>query len=308
MEQNIWLDGVMGVIIGDALGCPVQFMDRDEIKERGLVKGMEGYGTYNMPPGTWSDDSSMTIATMASIVNKNEIDYDDIMKEFLEWIENGKYTQYQDTFDYGITTLHGIMNYKQGIDAIKCGGTGERDNGNGSLMRILPLAFIPDIDYETIENISGLTHGHLRSKIACVFYIEIAKSMLENKLTIDEHINLAGEKIKGYYKDSGELHHFKRIFNDELNDENTISSKGYVISTFESVIYSLKNSDNFRDAVLKAVNLGRDTDTVGAICGGLAGVFYGFESIPIDWIDEIPKIDEVIELCEKYEAYCYGCL
>ena len=165
-----------------------------------------------------------------------------------------------------------------------------------------------DIDYETIENISGLTHGHLRSKIACVFYIEIAKSMLENNLTIDEHIKLAGNKIKEHYKDSGELHHFKRIFNDELNDEDSISSKGYVITTFESVIYSLKNTDNFRDAVLKAVNLGRDTDTVGAICGGLAGIFYGFDSIPIDWINEIPKIDEVIELCEKYEAYCNGCL
>lgn len=300
-------DGIIGLIIGDALGVPVEFKYRESLKIDPVTK-MEGYGTYNMPPGTWSDDSSMTIATMASIVNKNEIDYDDIMKEFLEWIENGKYTQYQDTFDYGITTLHGIMNYKNGIDAIKCGGTDERDNGNGSLMRILPLAFIPDIDYETIENISGLTHGHLRSKIACVFYIEIAKSMLENNLTIDEHIKLAGNKIKEHYKDSGELHHFKRIFNDELNDEDSISSKGYVITTFESVIYSLKNTDNFRDAVLKAVNLGRDTDTVGAICGGLAGIFYGFDSIPIDWINEIPKIDEVIELCEKYEAYCNGCL
>lgn len=300
-------DGIIGLIIGDALGVPVEFQSRESLKIDPVTK-MEGYGTYNMPPGTWSDDSSMTIATMASIVNKNEIDYDDIMKEFQSWIETGKYTQYQDTFDYGITTLHGIMNYKNGIDAIKCGGTDERDNGNGSLMRILPLAFIPDIDYETIENISGLTHGHLRSKIACVFYIEIAKSMLENNLTIDEHIKLAGNKIKKHYKDSGELHHFKRIFNDELNDEDSISSKGYVITTFESVIYSLKNTDNFRDAVLKAVNLGRDTDTVGAICGGLAGIFYGFDSIPIDWINEIPKIDEVIELCEKYEAYCNGCL
>lgn len=300
-------DGIIGLIIGDALGVPVEFQSRESLKINPVTK-MEGYGTYNMPPGTWSDDSSMTIATMASIVNKNEIDYDDIMKEFQSWIETGKYTQYSNTFDYGITTARGIQNYKMGIDAIECGGTGERDNGNGSLMRILPLAFIPDIDYETIENISGLTHGHLRSKIACVFYIEIAKSMLENNLTIDEHIKLAGNKIKEHYKDSGELHHFKRIFNDELNDEDSISSKGYVITTFESVIYSLKNTDNFRDAVLKAVNLGRDTDTVGAICGGLAGIFYGFDSIPIDWINEIPKIDEVFELCEKYEVYCDGCL
>lgn len=300
-------DGIIGLIIGDALGVPVEFTSREYLKIDPVTK-MEGYGTYNMPPGTWSDDSSMTIATMASIVNRNCIDYNDIMNEFVAWVESGKYTQYKDTFDYGTTTINGIYNYKNGLEAIECGGIGERDNGNGSLMRILPLSFIPNIDYETIENISGLTHGHMRSKISCVFYVEIAKSMLENDLTIDEHIDLASTKIKEHYKDSDELNHFNRIFNDDLNDEDTISSKGYVISTFESVIYSLKNTDNFKDAVLKAVNLGYDTDTVGAICGGLAGIFYGYESIPIDWIDEIPKINQVIELCEKYEAYCNGCL
>ena len=132
--------------------------------------------------------------------------------------------------------------------------------------------------------------------------------MLENDLSIDEHVKLAGDKIKEYYDDSNELNHFKRIFNDDLNDEDTISSKGYVISTFESVIYSLKTTDNFKDAVLKAVNLGRDTDTVGAICGGLAGIYYGYDSIPIDWIESIPEINQVLELCERYEAYCNECL
>lgn len=300
-------DGIIGLIIGDALGVPVEFTSR-EILKKDPVTGMRGYGTYNMPPGTWSDDSSMTIATIASIVNKQTIDYDDIMCEFLDWIENGKYTQYQDTFDYGITTRNGLLNYKNGMETILCGGSDEHDNGNGSLMRILPLAFIPNIDYETIENISGLTHGHLRSKIACVFYIEIAKSMLENELSIAEHVKLAGNKIKAYYKNSNELTHFSRLFNNDLNDEDTISSKGYVISTFESVIYSLETTDNFKDAVLKAVNLGRDTDTVGAICGGLAGIYYGYDSIPIHWIESVPKINQVLELCENYEAYCDGCL
>ena len=300
-------DGIIGLIIGDALGVPVEFTSR-EILKKDPVTGMRGYGTYNMPPGTWSDDSSMTIATIASIINKQTIDYDDIMCEFLDWIENGKYTQYQDTFDYGITTRNGLLNYKNGMEAILCGGNDEHDNGNGSLMRILPLAFIPNIDYETIENISGLTHGHLRSKIACVFYIEIAKSMLENELSIAEHVKLAGNKIKEHYKDSNELSHFSRIFNNDLNNEDTISSKGYVISTFESVIYALETTDIFKDAVLKAVNLGRDTDTVGAICGGLAGIYYGYDSIPIHWIESIPKINQVLELCENYEAYCDECL
>ena len=300
-------DGIIGLILGDALGVPVEFTSRETLQEN-PVTGMRGYGTYNMPPGTWSDDSSMTIATMASIINKQAIDYDDMMREFLDWIENGKYTQYENTFDFGITTHNGLLNYKNGMNPILCGGTGERDNGNGSLMRILPLAFIPNIDYETIENVSGLTHGHLRSKIACVFYVEIAKSMLEEDLSIDEHIKLAGDKIKEHYNDSNELNHFRRIFNDDLNDESTISSKGYVISTFESVIYSLKTTDNFKDAVLKAVNLGEDTDTVGAICGGLAGIYYGYDSIPMYWIESIPEINQVLELCERYEAYCDGCL
>ena len=298
-------DGIIGLVIGDALGVPVEFNSRKDL-QKDPVTGMEGYGTYGMPPGTWSDDTSMTIATMASIVNMQAIDYDDLMCEFLEWIEKGKYTQYIDTFDFGSTTSHGIFNFKNGIDPILCGGNSERDNGNGSLMRILPLAFIPDIDYETIENVSALTHRHPRSKISCVFYIEIAKSMLENDLSIDEHINLASDKIKEYYKDSGELHHFNRIFNDDLNDEDTISSKGYVISTFESVIYSLKTTCSYKDAVLKAVNLGYDTDTVGAICGGLAGIYYGFDAIPIDWIESIPKISEVLDLCERYGKYCNG--
>jgi len=132
--------------------------------------------------------------------------------------------------------------------------------------------------------------------------------MLENDLTIAEHIKLAGDKIQKHYDGNEELNHFSRIFNDELNDLNTISSSGYVIDTFESVIYCLKNTDNYSDAVLKAVNRGRDTDTVGAICGGLAGIYYGYDAIPVDWIEKIPKINKVLQLCEKYEAFCDGCL
>ena len=293
-------DGICGLIVGDALGVPVEFTSREELEEHPVTR-MEGYGTYNQPPGTWSDDSSMTIATMASIVNKNAIDYDDIISEFCEWRFNSKYTQYNNTFDCGITTNTALSNYKNGVPAIDCGPKGERDNGNGSLMRILPLAYIPNISYEEIENISALTHGHERSKIACVLYIEIAKSMLENDLSIREHVAKSCDKIKNYYKDSIELIHFERIFNDDLD---YVESSGYVIKTLEAVINCLENTDNYKDAVLKAVNLGRDTDTVAAICGGLAGIYYGIDSIPIDWINQIVKIDEVFELCEKYEALC----
>ena len=293
-------DGIIGLIVGDALGVPVEFYSRMELKDDPVVD-MREYGTHNMPKGTWSDDSSMTIATINSICNKKGIDYDDIMKEFCAWANDGKYNQYY-TFDIGNTTRNGLRRYQEGNDALKSGGSMPRDNGNGSLMRILPLAFVPNIDYETIENVSSLTHAHGRSKIACVLYIEIAKSMIENELTIDEHVKNSCEKIKKYYKGNEELKHFKRILDDDWIGE--IRSGGYVIDSLESTIYCLKNTSNYKDAVLKAVNLGGDTDTTGAICGGLAGIYYGYDAIPIDWIESIPHIDKVNSLCEKFEAFC----
>lgn len=291
--------GICGFVVGDALGVPAEFSSRETL-QKNPVKTITGYGTYNMPPGTYSDDTSMTLATMSSICNKKTIDYEDIQSEFLEWLLNGKYTQYGETFDYGNTTYESLLRFKHGFEALNCGGISERDNGNGSLMRILPLAFINDVDYETIENVSSLTHGHLRSKIACVFYVELARSMLSYNLTINEHIKIAGNKIKKHYKDSEELKYFDRIFNNDLKDN--IKSSGYVIDTLESVIYCLETTDNYKDSVLKAVNLGGDTDTIAAICGGLSGIYYGFDSIPIDWLNQIPKIEEVLSLCESYEG------
>ena len=296
-------DGIIGLLIGDALGVPVEFEYRENL-EKYPVTDMIGHGTYDQPEGTWSDDTSMTLATMASIVDKKAVDYDDIMENFCKWYKREIYWQ-TPRFDAGITTASALYNYLDGMPALECGLDGDRDNGNGSLMRILPMAYLLNIDYKTVENVSGLTHAHKRSKIACVLYVEIARSMLENEdLTIDEHIELASGKIKEHYKDSDELKHFKRIFEDDLNDVDTISSKGYVIYTFESVIYCLKNTSNYKDAVLKAVNLGRDTDTTAAICGGLAGIYYGYDEIPIDWINKVDQIDKVLSLCERYEEFC----
>ena len=296
-------DGICGLIVGDALGVPFEFESREYL-ERFPATDMKGFGTHNQPPGTWSDDSAMALAIIKSICNRKAIDYEDIMNEFCKWYQTGKYMQDGEVFDIGIRTRLSIEKYILGTEALKCGGKEESDNGNGSLMRILPLAFIPNISYETIENVSGLTHAHKRSKIACVLYVEIAKSMLENDLSIDEHIKNSCEKIRNHYNDSPELKHFQRIFDDDLDE---VVSGGYVIKTLECVVNALKTTDNYKDAVLKSVNFGRDTDTVAAICGGLAGIYYGFDAIPIDWIGKISKIDKVIELCEEFEGVIDEC-
>jgi ADP-ribosylglycohydrolase len=289
-------DGMIGLVVGDALGVPVEFKSREELSEN-PVTGMRGHGTYNMPKGTWSDDSSLAIATMQSIVNRGKIDYEDILREFSLYANEGKYTQYY-TFDYGNTTGRAIGRFENGVEALKCGGTSISETTNGSLMRILPMAFIEDINYATVENVCGLTHGHEICKIACVLYIEIAKSMIENDLEISEHVERSCEKIKEYYAGSDGLESFQRILENDLDD---VESSFYVVGTLECALHCLLTTSSYSEAVLKAVNFGNDADTVGAVCGGLAGIYYGFDDIPSEWIDDIPQIEDVIRLCGRFE-------
>ena len=185
-----------------------------------------------------------------------------------------------------------------GTEPLKCGGTSEGEITNGSLMRILPVAFIDGIDYPTIENVSSITHAHEVCKIACVLYIEIAKSMMSDDLEIHQHIEKSCDKIKNHYCKSPELNNFHRIFENKLDD---VESSFYVVGTLECALHCLLTTSSYKEAVLKAVNFGNDTDTVGAICGGLAGIYYGYNSIPSKWICDIPQIDKVIKLCNQFE-------
>jgi len=135
-KSNIWLDGIMGVVVGDALGVPVEFFRQEELTKN-PVKKMLGYGTHNLPAGSWSDDSSMMLATLDSL--RNGYDLRDIMDKFVEWYEKGKYTPYGIVFDIGLTCESAISDYRYGADVTACGMCGEYDNGNGSLMRIMPI-------------------------------------------------------------------------------------------------------------------------------------------------------------------------
>lgn len=296
-------DGIIGFIVGDALGVPVEFSTREE-RETDPVTGMREGGMHGQPKGTWSDDTSMTIATMASIVNKKGIDYEDIMSEFIEWYHHDKHTNSpKGFFDAGGATASALERFYRGTPALEAGGAGERDNGNGSLMRVLPLAYIRDSDYDTVEKLSSLTHAHMISRIACALYVETARSMLENDLEIPEHVRLACERIRDHYKDAPELERFERIFSNDLDE---VRGRTFVVGSLECVIHCLLTTDSYRAAVLKAVNFGEDTDTTAAICGGLAGIYYGYDSIPQEWICEISRIDEVELLCEEFEAFCDG--
>ena len=303
--QNIWLDGIMGVIIGDALGCPVQFLSREEIAKRpnGPVIGMEGYGTYNMPEGTWTDDGSMTLAALESIRKRGEVDPEDIMTRFVAWYEQGEYTPFGQAFDMGNTCSLAIEHFENHHDVHTCGRTSERSNGNGSLMRIMPFCLyvreqkLPEKEsIRIVHEGSGLTHNHLRAKIGCGLYSFCVNEMLEEKGPLAERLQTGLDKGFAFYERAIE-NRVQLSYYGRLRDlkalgglpESEIRSSGYVVDSLEAAIWSLVRTNSFRECLLCAVNLGDDTDTVGAIAGGLAGLYYGYDAMPEEWLAVIQR-------------------
>ena len=174
--RNIWKDGIFGVVVGDALGCPVQFETREEVAEH-PIRGMRGHGTFNLPAGSWTDDSSLTLALLESIVRTGFLDLRDIMGNFVKWLDDGAFTPYGYSYDIGGGTLKAIEAYKRSQNPFQCGGKDEWNNGNGSLMRIMPACLYccqKDMsDKEAIRAIhavGSLTHAHIRANIACGLY------------------------------------------------------------------------------------------------------------------------------------------
>lgn len=273
-EKNKRLaDAVFGLAIGDALGVPYEF------KKRGAFEctEMTGYGTHGQPAGTWSDDTSMTIATAKSIKdNGGKIVPVDIRDNFVAWADDEDFNANGVGFDMGSATWVALSTGEP--------QTGERSNGNGSLMRILPLAFAECTDEEVMQ-VSAITHGHEISMHACVIYVRIARRLL------------AGESIHDIIPTLMYEEPFDRLRKIDQLPENEVESSGYVVHTLEAALWTLAKYDNFRDTVLAAVNLGDDTDTTAAVAGGLAGIVYGLDSDFAQECLEVLRAKDMIEEC-----------
>ena len=317
--KNIWKDGVFGVVTGDALGCPVQFETREEVAEH-PVTGMRGYGTFELPEGSWTDDSSLTLALLDSIRETGRLDPDHIMGNFVRWLDKGEFTPYGYAYDIGGGTMQAIETYMHAHDASRCGGRTEYDNGNGSLMRILPACLYccvkgmeEDEAVQAIHTVGSLTHAHPRANIACGLYWFMIREILNGTGGLQERLQAGLDKGFAYYdRTLGEdenLGYYGRLRDLKQFAETPgekIRSGGYVVDTLEAAVWSLITTGSFETALLKAVNLGHDTDTVGAIAGGLAGLYYGYEAIPPEWIGALKKKEWIAELCEETDKVSQG--
>jgi len=308
---------LFGLAIGDALGVPVEFESREYLREN-PVKDMIGFGTYNKPPGTFSDDSSLTFALVESIING--YDLEDIAQNFVKWYKEGFWTSDGIVFDIGHTTMVAINNIRQGINPISSGESDEWSNGNGSLMRIAPLVFILmnkpiEERFEMTKEVSSITHGHIRSVIGCFYYLEFLRHILlddldkhkiYHKLQKEMHEFLHDffvDNVDNVYEEYlEEISFFNRLLKENIYEfnKNDIESGGYVISTLEASIWCLLTTDNYHDAVLKAVNLGNDTDTTACVTGALAGLLYGLDDIPKEWVENVSRSKDIECLANRF--------
>lgn len=303
MKQIV--NSILGFAIGDAMGVPNEFKKRDELLKN-PVTDMTGNGTYDVPLGVWSDDTSMVLATIDSLVSLHQIDYEDIMKRFCEWINDSKYTSTGLVFDIGINTKESILKYY--IDKIEptfCGGASINNNGNGSLMRMIPIALytyyedtLDDKLLDIVKNSSSLTHAHEYSIMGCYIFVKYVHFLLSG---LDKF--KAYEKVKSlnYYKFSENARRvYKRFLTTDIYklDIDYIRSTGYVVDTLEAVIWTFLNANSFDESIIGAINLGDDTDTIGALTGCLAGLIYGINE---NWLNQIKNKEFLISLANSFD-------
>ena len=274
--------GIYGLIVADALGVPYEFVARVRT-ERFPCTGMVGHGTHDQEKGVWSDDTSMTLATMAAFSAPPQERYRAMMDNFVLWLDEGAFTV-SGVFDVGNTCARAITNYKRGAPPTSCGEDGRFSNGNGSLMRILPaslylLSVSDGEDKRIIDEVSSLTHAHSVSRAACKIYTDVVKAILckRDKAELFPIVNIYGQDEYARLQEQS----FYALPASE------IKSGGYVVESLEAALWCFATTCSYRDCVLKAVNLGGDSDTNAAIAGGLAGLYYGKEGIPQEWLEDL---------------------
>lgn len=310
-ERYLLKSSIYGLATGDALGVPWEASKRDTFK----CTGMRGYGRHNQPPGTWSDDTALTLATLdaiATFLGVKRLDLKKLKHNFIQWREFGKFSIDNNIFDIGVSTKKAIAKMVMGYPLEECGNNTEGSKGNGSLMRMIPVAFYlkNEKDFEKRKKIcyfmSSITHATDECKIACHFYVElvikivdeIQKNQNSKDIDVEKLINETTEEMKDKLmmndraeeeNEKNEKSPFDRIINHSLSKlpREEIRSYGYVIDTLEAALWCVLKNDNYKDTILCAVNLGHDTDTVAAVAGGIAGVLYGYEGIPQEWINQL---------------------
>lgn len=290
-----------GSIIGDALGAPYEF------KEKGTYKATYQYatgGTFKLREGEWTDDTSMSLCAMASIIENKGVNYEDLMNKWYDWYKNGYMSSRDVCFDIGQTTSRSLMLYQQTKELFS-GPSNDRFSGNGGIMRFGPIAiycFNKDIEEQNKlgEDYSSLTHPSNTCKYSARLLMKILQAIFNNINKTKTQI------IKIVYNDNLTTEMKEIIVGALSKKETDISTSGFVVDSLEAAIFAFLNTSSFIDGLYMIINMGQDTDTVGAIYGQIAGAYYGYKSIDEYYIKNLHDYDNISNLINKFVNFCYA--
>lgn len=300
--------GLLGLLIGDALGVPYEFHAAEQIPASAQIEMQPPPGFRRahagVQPGTWSDDGAHALCLLASLLERGCLELPDLGGRLVKWLNWGYLAVDGQVFDVGIQTQTAITRLAAGIDPTQAGPDDEYDNGNGSLMRVLPLALWHQGDDTQLladaMRSSLPTHGHLRSQLCCAVYCMWARQMLAG-VELDAAWQLAVDVVEDLARGLGGQA-TRELTAINLRCEPHGGGSGYVVDCLHSARLALKEA-SFEAVVKAAVALGNDTDTTAAVAGGIAGIRFGVAGIPERWIRTLrgrelldPLLDRLLKL------------
>lgn len=298
--------GVIGLLVGDALGVPYEFHEPGDIPSRDQIEMEPPRGFRRahagVPVGTWSDDGAQALCLLASLLACDRFDQDDFGRRLVRWLKDGYLAVDGDVFDVGITSRHAISAIARGVPALEAGPCDERDNGNGSLMRVLPLVlWHHGSDEELTRDAilqSRVTHGHIRSQVCCALYCLWARGLWNCEAI---PWNWAVTRLRELWRDNrAAMNELEAFIRPEASA--SISGSGYVVDCLRSAYWATQQGD-YEQVVKAAISLGNDTDTTACVAGGIAGLRDGLSAIPLRWREALRGRDLVEPLldclCER---------
>ena len=286
---------LVGLAVGDALGTTLEFKPRDTYRH---VTDIVGGGPFGLNAGEWTDDTSMALCLADSLLERRELDPADLMERFRRWRDDGYNSVNGRCFDIGITTTQAIGRYVSSGKPL-AGSTDANAAGNGSIMRLAPVPIFHTADTEAAEAAAILqsrtTHGSAECLDSCRLMTRIMAALLNGEpwsraIAVDAGL-FAAPKVKAIA--GGDWKAKTRI---------GIKSSGYVIDTLEAALWAVDTTNDFAGALLLAVNLGGDADTVGAVTGQFAGARYGLSGIPAPWREKLAWHDRIVALAQALQG------
>ncbi|MBK1716400.1 ADP-ribosylglycohydrolase family protein [Thiocystis violacea] len=299
-RRDRYRGALIGLAVGDALGTTLEFTRPGSFQP---IDDMVGGGPFRLAPGQWTDDTAMALCLAESLIERAGFDPEDQMRRYLRWRDEGYWSSTGRCFDIGNTIAAALARFESGADPY-AGSTDPHSAGNGSLMRLapVPLAFATDPvgAVRCAGGMSRTTHGASEAVDACRYMAGLMVGALHG-LAKDELLasRFAPEGVDWVAHPLG--HQIDLIARGRFKDRRppAIRGTGYVVQSLEAALWAFWTTDNFRDGVLKAVNLGEDADTTGAIHGQLAGAYYGLDAIPESWRARIARADEILDLADR---------